>query len=127
MDGSFKYPSHQRTQKRKETKHTRRDTPPTQIGRCRRKPSRSPNSPGERNLNLHVDRMKEQQLEQAIETIKEDPTTVTLIDKNGNENQIKTEITEIPNPNETNNKNNQFRRSSRIRPRNPIVIGWETH
>ena len=62
--------------------------------------SRSPKSPGETNLRLHVDRMTEQQLEQAIETINKDPTTITIVDNNGNENQIKTDITEIPNTNE---------------------------
>ena len=97
-------------------------TPPTQIGQVRRKliRSRSPKSPGERNLKLHMDRMNEQQLEQAIETINEDPTTVTIINNHGNENQIKTELTEIPNSNET-SINNQTRISSKIRSKNPEI------
>ena len=67
--------------------------------------------------------MTDQDLEQDIETINEDPTTITIVDNNGNENQIKTEIIEIPNTNETNNNNNnnQIRRSSKIRSNNPIV------
>ena len=52
------------------------------------------------NLKLHVDRLTDQQLEQAIETISEDPTTITILDNNGNEKQIKTETVEIPNTNE---------------------------
>ena len=59
--------------------------------------------------------MTEQQLEQAIETISDDPTTITIVDNNGNENQMKTEINEIQNTNETSNNNNKIRRSSRIR------------
>ena len=98
-------------------------TPPTPIGQVRRKllRSRSPKSSRERNLKLHVDRMTEQQLEPAIETINEDPITITIVDNNGNENQRKTEITELPNTNETNNNNNQVRRCSRIRSNIPIV------
>ena len=99
-------------------------TPRIPIGRGRPKlfRSRSPNSPGTNNLKLHVDRMTDQQLEQAIETINEDPITVTIVDINGNENQIKSEIIELPNTFETNNNNNnQIRRSSRIRSNNPLV------
>ena len=65
--------------------------------------------------------MNEPQLEQAIETITENPTTTTIVDSTGNENQIKTEIIEIPNTNELDNKNQQFRRSSRLRSNNPII------
>ena len=89
-------------------------TPPTPIGRGRPKlvRNREPKSPGTSNLKLHVDNMNEQQLEQAIETINEDPTTITIVDNNGNENQIKTEISENPNTRDMNNINNQTRRSS---------------
>ena len=75
-------------------------TPPIQIGRGRKKTTKE-KTPGEKNLKLHVDRMSEEQLEQAMEAIAEDPTTITIVDNNGNENQnqnnqnqIKTEITE---------------------------------
>ena len=58
-------------------------------------------TPRENNLKLHVDRMSEEQLEQAMEAIAEDPTTITIVDNNSNENQnqnnqnqIKTEITD---------------------------------
>ena len=65
------------------------DAPPKPMGQGRRKliPSRTPKIPGERNLKLHVVRMTEQQLEQVIKTINEDPTT-TIADNNCNENQI---------------------------------------
>ena len=77
-------------------------TPPTPIGRGRPKfvRNRDTKSPGSSNLKLHVDNMNEQQLEQAIETITENPTTTTIVDNTSNENQIKTEINEIPNTNE---------------------------
>ena len=82
--------------------------------------SRSTNSPGANNLKLHVDRMTKQQLEQAIETIIEHPTTITIVDNNGN--QKKTEIVGIPNKNDANNNDkNQIERSSRIRSNSPIV------
>ena len=75
-------------------------TPPIQIGRGRKKAIKE-RTPGENNLKLHVDRMSEEQLEQAMEAIAENPTTITIVDNNGNENQnqnnqnqIKTEITE---------------------------------
>ena len=99
-------------------------TPPIPIGRSRPKlfRSRSPDSPGTNNLKLHVDKMTDQQLEQAIETINEDPITVTIVDNNGNENQMKKENIELPNTIETNNNiDNQIRRSSRSRSNNPIV------
>ena len=102
-------------------------TPPIQIGRGRKKTIKE-KTPGENNLKLHVDRMIEEQLEQAMEAIAEDPTTITIVDNNGNENQnqnnqnqIKTEITELPDTIETNNTNIQTRKSSRIRTNNPII------
>ena len=72
-------------------------TPPKPIGRGRPKlvRNRDPESPEIRNLKLHVDNMNEQQLEQAIETITENPTTTTIVDNTGNENQINTEIMKL--------------------------------
>ena len=64
--------------------------------------------------------MNEQQLEQALETITENPATTTIVDRTGNENQIKTEINEIPNTTELDNKRQQIRRNSRLRSNNPI-------
>ena len=91
-------------------------TPPTLIVRG------GPKSPGAGNLKLHVENMNEQQLEQALETINENPTTTTIIDNNGNECYIITEMNEIPNTSEINSNNNQrIRRSSRLRTNNPIV------
>ena len=102
-------------------------TPPIQIGRGRKKTIKE-KTPGENNLKLHVDRMSEEQLEQAIEAIVEDPTTITIVDNNGNENQnqnnqnqFKTEITELPDTIETNNTSLQTKKSSRIRANNPII------
>ena len=68
---------------------------PTPIGRGRPKliRSRSLKLPGDSILKLHEDKMTKLQLEQVIETINEDPTTITTVDNNANENQIKTEIT----------------------------------
>ena len=60
-------------------------TPPIQIGRGRKKTTKE-KTPGENNLKLHVDRMSEDQLNQAMEAIAEDPTTITIVDNNGNEN-----------------------------------------
>ena len=97
-------------------------TPPLQIGRGRRMTTKERN-PGRNNLKLHVDRMNEEQLEQAMEAIAENPTTITIVDNNGNENQnqIKSEIIEIPDTIETNNTNIQTRKSSRLRTNNPII------
>ena len=100
-------------------------TPPIQIGRGRKKAIKE-RTPGENNLKLHVDRMSEEQLEQAMEAIAENPTTITIVDNNGNENQnnqnqIKTEITELPDAIETNNTNIQTRKSSRKKTNNPII------
>ena len=85
-------------------------------------------TPRENNLKLHVDRMSEEQLEQAMEAIAEIPKTITIVDNNGNEkqnqnnqNQIKSGMTEIPDTIETNNTNIQTRKSSRIRANNPII------
>ena len=75
-------------------------TPTTPIGRGRPKlvRNRNPKSPGENNLKLHVDNMNEQQLEQAIETITENPTTTTIVDNTGNTvEQINEEITRSQN------------------------------
>ena len=98
-------------------------TPPTPIGGGKPKPIRicSPNSSGASNLKLHVDKMTKQQLEQAIETISEDPSTITIVNNKGNENEIKTEVVETSNTNETNTNNNHIRRSSKLRSNNPIV------
>ena len=59
-------------------------TPPIQIGRGRKKMTKE-KTPGKNNLKLHVDRMSEEQLEQAMEAIAEDPTTITIVDNNGNQ------------------------------------------
>ena len=100
-------------------------TPPTPIGRGRPKleqvTSSLVTSPGTSNLKLHVENMNEQQLEQAIETITENPTTTTIVDITGNENQIKTETTETPNTNESDNNNQQIIGFSTLRSNNPIL------
>ena len=84
-------------------------TPPTLIRRG------GPKSPGAGNLKLHVENMNEQQLEQALETINENPTATTIIDNNGNEIYIKTDINDISNTSEINNNNNQpIGRSSKL-------------
>ena len=58
--------------------------------------------------------MTEEQLEQALETIAEDPNNTTIFDNNGNiYNNIKTE--EIENE----NNERQTRRSTRIKSTNP--------
>ena len=106
-------------------------TPTTPIGRGRPKlvRNRDPKSSGANNCRQrttcadkpHVDNMNEQQLEQALETITENPVTTTIVDNTGNENQIKTEINEIPNTIELDNNNQQIRRSSRLRSNNPRI------
>ena len=55
---------------------------PIQIGRGRLTliRIRTANTPGKSNLKLHVERMSEEQLEQALETIAEDPNNTTIID-----------------------------------------------
>ena len=97
-------------------------TSPKQPGRGRKKPS--PSTPGRSNLRLHVDVMTEEQLEQAMQTINENPTTTTIVDNTGNQNKIKTETNIIENeiPDITENDNQiQIRRSSRKRSNNPII------
>ena len=94
---------------------------PKQLGRGRKKPS--PSTPGRSNLRLHVDVMTEEQLEQAMQTINENPTTTTIVDNTGNQ-KINTETNIIENeiPDITENDNQtQIRRSSRIRSNNPII------
>ena len=67
---------------------------------------------------MHVENMNEEQPQQAMETIAEDPSNVTIIDNNGNDDNynIKTEIIELEN-----NNNVQVRRSTRIKTTNPII------
>ena len=67
---------------------------------------------------MHVENLNEKQLQQAMETIAEDPSNVTIIDNNVNDDNynIKTEII-YP----ENNKNVQIRRSTRIKTTNPII------
>ena len=67
---------------------------------------------------MHVENMNEEQLQQAMETIAQDPINVTIIDNNGNDDNynIKTEIIEPQN-----NNNVQVRRSTRIKTTNPII------
>ena len=93
---------------------------PIQVGRGRKKQPQSTktNTPGKDNLKMHVENMNEEQLQQARETIAENPRNVTMIDNNGNDDDnynIKTEIIE---PENTNNV--QVRRSTRIKTTNPI-------
>ena len=59
---------------------------PIQVGRGRKKPPQSTKTktPGKNNLKMHVDNMNEEQLQQALETIAEDPSIVIIIDNNGN-------------------------------------------
>ena len=67
---------------------------PIQIGRGRPKliRDRSANTPGKNNLNLPEEKMTKEQLEQALETIGEDPNSTTINDNNGNNhNNIETE------------------------------------
>ena len=68
-------------------------------------------TPRRKNLKMHVENMNEGQLQQAMETIAEDPNNVTIIDNNGNENNynIKTEMIEPE------NNNVHVRRSTRIK------------
>ena len=78
-------------------------TSPIQLGRGRKKPS--PSTPGRSNLRLHVDVMTEEQLEQAMQTIHENPTTTTIVDNTGNQNKIKTNIIKNEKPDITENDN----------------------
>ena len=72
---------------------------------------------GESNLKMHVENMNEDQLQQATETINEDPNNITFVDNNGNDGNynIKTESVEPE------NNNVQVRRSTRIKTANPII------
>ena len=68
---------------------------PDQIGRGRPRliRDRSTITPGNNSLKLHVEKMTEEQLEQALETIV-DPYNTPIIDNNGNpNNNIKTDRT----------------------------------
>ena len=67
---------------------------------------------------MHVENMNEEQLQQATETIAEDPSNVTIIDNNGNDDNFKMK-TEIIEP--QNNNNVQVRRSAHIKTTNPII------
>ena len=98
---------------------------PTQIGRGRAKTQdKKAKIPGEGNLKMHVGNMNVEQLQQAMETIDENPDNITIVDNNGNNENynIKTEIIEpIHNNNNNNNNSNvQVRRSNRIKNTNPI-------
>ena len=61
--------------------------------------------------------MNEDQLQQAIEAIIEDPSNIGIFDKNGNDDKytLKTEIIEPE------NNNVQVRRSTRIKTANPTI------
>ena len=61
--------------------------------------------------------MNEDQLQQAIEAIIEDPSNISIFDKNGNDDKytLKTEIKEPE------NNNVQVRRSTRIKTANPTI------
>ena len=60
------------------------------------------NTPGKNTWKLHVEKAKEKELEQALETIAENPNSTTVVVNNGNNHKnIKTEPTENEN---TNNK-----------------------
>ena len=65
---------------------------------------------------MHAENMNEEQLQQARETLAENPRNLTIIDNNGNDDNynIKTEIIEPDN-----NNNVQVRRSTRIKTTNP--------
>ena len=67
--------------------------------------------------------MNVEQLQQAMETIEENPDNITIVDNNGNNENciIKTEIIEPRNNNNNNNNNVQVRRSNRIKNTNPII------
>ena len=61
--------------------------------------------------------MNEDQLQQAIKTINEEPNNITIVDNNGNDGNYNIE-TEIAEPE---NNNVQVRRSTRIKTSNPII------
>ena len=72
---------------------------------------------------MHVENMKVEQLQQAMETIDENPDNITIADNNSNNENynIKTEIIEPIHNNNNNNSNVQVRRSNRIKNTNPII------
>ena len=96
-----------------------------QIGRGSKKLARNreTNPPGKPNLRLHVDVMTEEQLEQALGTIKENPTATKIVENTGNENKIETVTNVIENQirNVIETDNQIQNRSSRKRSNNPIV------
>ena len=65
-------------------------------------------------MKLHLEKMTEEQLKQALE-ITSDPNNTTIAENNGNKHSKKTELTE--------NENNEqpLRRSTRLRSPNPTV------
>ena len=67
--------------------------------------------------------MNVEQLQQAMETIEENPDNITIVDNNGNNENynIKTEIIEPIYNNNNNNNNVQVRRLNRIKNTNPIL------
>ena len=93
---------------------------PIQVVRGRKKQPQSTktNTTGKDNLKMHVENMNEEQQQQAMETIAENPRNVTIIDNNDNDDNynIKTEKIEPEN-----NNNVQDRRSTRIKTTNPII------
>ena len=72
---------------------------------------------------MHVENMNVEQLQQAMETIEENPDNITIVDNNGNNENynIKTEIIEPIYNNNNNNNNVQVRRLNRIKNTNPIL------
>ena len=61
---------------------------------------RNTSTPGKKTWKLNVEKAKEEKLEQALETIAEDPNNTTIIDNNvNNHNNIKIEPTENENTN----------------------------
>ena len=75
-----------------------------------------PQANPERTTWIYTEKMTEEQLEQALETIAEDPNNTTIFDNNGNNyDNIKTEQIE------NENSERQTRRSTRIKSTNPIT------
>ena len=67
---------------------------------------------------MHVENMNEEQLQQAMETIAEDPSNVTIIDNNRNDNNYNIKTKKIE---PENNNNVQVRRSTLIKTTNPRI------
>ena len=66
-------------------------------------------------MNFYVENMYLEQLEEAKHAIEENPNAITVVDRNGNTDSIKTEITDIINIIETENQNEtNLRKSSRL-------------